>query len=52
MASPAARDAMPSRRAVAATVAGPTSAASCAEIVLSDSASADWSVTGPRYFRV
>ena len=42
-------DVMPRRRAVAATAFGPTSAVSCAEIVLSDSDSAVSSVTGPRY---
>ena len=39
---------MPRRRAVATTALGPTSAVSCAETVLSDSASAVASVTGPR----
>ena len=48
-ASPCSGEAMPRRRAVAATAAGPTSAVSCAETVFSDSASAVCSVTGPRY---
>ena len=44
-------EAMPRRRAVAATASGPTSAVSCADTVFSDSDSAVSSVTGPWYLR-